>query len=94
MLAGPVAELPSGPVTTRSTSPIGWAGAVTSSLVGDWTASDVPTTPPKVTLVAPVKPEPVTVTRAPPDVELPAGVRPVTAGGPGAAPAARAVPRR
>ena len=87
-------ELPTGPVTTTSTSPAAWAGAVTASLVDDWTVSAVPATPPKVTEVAPVKPVPVTVTRVPPGAEPPPGVRAVTVGGRlGGGGGARAGPR-
>ena len=52
---------PPGVVTMTSTVPAGIVGVVTSIVVELMTSQLVPGVPPKVTLVAPVKPVPVTV---------------------------------
>jgi hypothetical protein len=54
-------------------------------LVSEFTVTPDAATPPKVTAVAPVKPDPVTVTDVPPAAEPAAGETPVTVGTMGAA---------
>ncbi len=68
-------------VTRTSTAPCVPAGEVTLSWVGESTVSAVPATAPNRTAVAPVKPEPVTVTTVAPPVGPAAGDTAVTAGG-------------
>jgi hypothetical protein len=60
--AEPVEDVPLGVVTVMSTVPAAWAGAVATRAVSESTVKLVAATLPKLTAVAPVKPEPSTVT--------------------------------
>jgi hypothetical protein len=68
-------------VTETATGPAAWAGVVAVTLVADVTCTDVALTPPKVTLVVPVRRVPLMVTLVPPVVGPEVGVTEVTAGG-------------
>ncbi len=68
-------------VTVTSTVPVP-AGEVTVRLVALTTVSVVPAVAPKSTLVAPVKPVPLTVTKVPPAACPLVGLTLVTVGGP------------
>lgn len=78
--AAATAEVPPGVVTSTSTRPAACFGDTTVRLVSDATLTDVPATPPNVTRVAPDRPEPVTVTRAPPATGPDIGDAPDTIG--------------
>ena len=71
---------PAGVVTTMFFVPTEPAGETAVILVADTTVKLVAATPPKVTLVAPVKPVPVMVTVVPPAFGPEVGLTPVTAG--------------
>ena len=58
--------LPAGPVTVTVTAPAGPPGVTAVIWVALLTVKLVAAVPPKVTAVAPVKPEPVIVTDVPP----------------------------
>src|SRR3954454_8242656 len=68
-------------ITRKLTRPAACRGAVTTSLVGDTTCTEVPLTVPKRTAVTPVKRNPVTVTRVPPAVRPEVGAIARTVGG-------------
>ncbi len=74
-------DVPYGVVTWTSTAPSAPAGDVTVSWVGESTLRAVPAAVPKRTEVAPVNPEPVTVTTVAPSTGPSGGDRAVTAGG-------------
>ena len=58
----PIADVPPGVMTVTSTTPAAWAGAVAVIEVPLTTVIWVAAVPPKLTVVAPVKPVPVRVT--------------------------------
>jgi hypothetical protein len=75
-----VAEVPAGVVTCTSTVPAASGGASTVSCVSLLTTTLSAGTPPKVTLVASVKPLPLTTTVVPPPLGPEVVFRPVTVG--------------
>ena len=77
--AAEVADVPIGVVTVTSTTPVP-GGLMTVIVVALTTVISVPGLVPKWTPVAPVKPVPVIVTKVPPAVGPPLGLRLVTAG--------------
>ena len=80
-LGGLAAEVPPpGVVTVTSTVPADSAGEVMEIEVGEFTTRPVPALVPKSTVVAPVKPVPVSITGVPPPVEPLLGLTPVTVG--------------
>src|SRR5580692_9889625 len=84
-VAGLTGLVPPGVVTVTSTVPADSAGEVTVSEVpAPFTTTLVPAVVPNFTEVAPVKPDPVTVTEVPPDVGPVFGLTAVTAGTGGA----------
>ena len=72
--------VPLGVVTATFTSPAACAGVVAVMVVALTTTTPVAALPPKVTLVAPVKPVPVMVTAVPPAVVPVSGLTLVTVG--------------
>ena len=72
--------MPLGWVTVTSTVPAAWAGDVAVIEVGLTTVNDAAATPPKLTLVAPVKFVPLMVTLVPPALEPVFGLMLVTVG--------------
>ena len=77
--ADEVEEEPLGVVTTTSTVPEACGGAVAVIQPSDWTVK-LAAVPPNVTPVAPVKPEPVTLTTVPPEALPEVRLRAVTDG--------------
>ena len=75
-----MAEVPPGVVTVTSTVPDP-AGEVAEMDVALFTITPVAAVVPNLTLVAPVKPVPVTVTEVPPLVGPPEGFTALTVGG-------------
>jgi hypothetical protein len=75
-----VADVPLGVVIVTFTVPAVPAGTVASRAVSDRTMKSVAGVLPKLTALAPVKPEPVTVRTLPPAVLPEDGVTAVTAG--------------
>ena len=73
--------VPLGVVTATFTNPAACAGVVAVMVVALTTTTPVAALPPKVTLVAPVKPVPVMVTAVPPAVVPVSGLTLVTVGG-------------
>lgn len=59
---------PADVVTATSTRPAAWTGVVAVMVVEDRTVTPVAATPPKVTLVAPVRLVPLIATEVPPEV--------------------------
>jgi hypothetical protein len=78
--ADPVADDPVGEVTTMSTVPAAWDGAVAVIDVSELTVKLVAAAVPNVTALAPVKPLLVSVTVVPPAVLPLLGLIAVTAG--------------
>ena len=74
-----VGLVPPGVVTVTSTMPVP-AGAVAVTWVSEMTVTLVAGLGPKLTAVAPVKPEPVMVTTVPPAAGPEVGLMPVNAG--------------
>ena len=74
------ADVPPGVVTVALTTPAAPAGAVTVTWVAETTVTDVPTTVPNLTVVAPDRLVPVTVTRVPPATGPAVGLTDVTVG--------------
>jgi hypothetical protein len=75
-----VLELPPLVVTTTSTLPAVWDGAVAVIVVGEVTVNVLAAVPPNVTPVAPVKLVPVIVTLVPPEPVPVPGETAVTVG--------------
>jgi hypothetical protein len=89
-----VALVPFGVTTVTSTVPAAKAGDVETTVVSELTAKSVAAMVPKLTAVAPVKPEPLTVTEFPPATEPVEGEMLVTTGAlPGPVPPPTAVLR-
>ena len=79
-MAAPV-PIPPKLVTMISTTPAAWAGVVAVMVVALTTTTAVAATPPKVTLLAPVKLVPLIVTDWPPMVGPMSGETLATVGG-------------
>jgi hypothetical protein len=77
------AEVPPGPITWTSTTPAAPAGAKTRRALSFSTVKLAVRLTPKATVVAQVKPLPVSVTSYPPAVSPACGLSPVTAGAAG-----------
>ena len=75
-----VAEVPPGVVTVTSTSPAFSAGLVAVICESLTTVKDGEAVAPKLTAVAPVKPDPVIVTEVPPEVDPDVGAIAATTG--------------
>ena len=79
-MATPVVLVPPGVVTVMLATPADLAGEVAVIWVSLTTVKLLAGVPPKETSVAPVKPEPVIVTVAPPATDPLVGAMPVTPG--------------